>query len=68
MSIYVTDSSEANWILWVDQNGQRPGLDQLFAGRVKLQDDPIATAYGVFQEALEQLEAALRGFTTPPLF
>jgi hypothetical protein len=44
MSIYVTDSSEANWILWVDQNGQRPGLDQLFAGRVKLQDDPIATA------------------------
>jgi hypothetical protein len=51
--------SQVCWLLWVEQQHQSDGLDRLWAGRVPLQDEPVATAYGVLEDALKKLEAWL---------
>lgn len=60
--------SELAWLLWVEENGQSNGRDRLWAGRVKLQDDPIATAHAVLDAAREKLEISLVRWETRPLF
>ena len=61
-------ADKATWLLWVEEDSQGNRLDRLWAGRVKLQDDPIATTYAVLDDALKKLEATLDGGHQPPLF
>jgi hypothetical protein len=67
---FVLDSSSGacGWMLWVQEDGKGDGADRLFAGRVKFQDDPIATTHAVLQDALQKLEATLGRATQPRLF
>jgi len=57
-----------NWILWVNEDGESHGVDKLFAGRVKLQDDPVVTANTVLHDAIEKLESTLVLGHEDPLF
>lgn len=70
LSVHVSSDrpSFVNWLLWIQQDGEGNRGDRLWAGRVKLQDDPIATAEAVLYEAREQLQTALATTSTPPLF
>lgn len=58
----------ANWVLWVEQDSESNRLDRLWAGRVKLQDDPIATAHAVLYDAVQKLETTLGIGGMDPLF
>jgi len=61
--------SEATWLLWIKQDGEGNGSDRLWAGRVKLQDDVVATTERVFNDAMEKLQSWLSvGVTQRGLF
>lgn len=60
--------SHASWLLWVEQENESDGAGRLWAGRVKLDDDPVATTYCVLDDALKKTESSLGGGWTPPLF
>lgn len=59
---------EINWLLWIEQDSQGNRFDRLYAGRVKLQDDPISTTYCVLYDAVQKLESSLGGGWQDPLF
>jgi len=68
LSGHITQSGEVGWLLWVEEEGEGHGSDRLFAGRVELQDEPVATAYTVLQNALEKLESRLSRPSEPRLW
>lgn len=59
---FVDDRSGVGWELWVEQNNQGQRLNRLWSGWVPFQDDVVATAYLVLQDALKELEVALSTF------
>jgi len=68
LSAHDMASGEIGWLLWVKEDGEGDGTDGLFAGRVKLQDDPIVASYTVLQNALEKLESRLAWPCQPRLW
>lgn len=68
MTGFLTGDGDVSWVLWIEEDGQGHRFDRLYTGRVKLQDESVATAYCVFDDATQKLQAALGGWYTPPLF
>lgn len=62
-SLHVVESTthpgHLSWVCWVQEDRQGNRCDRLFAGRVKLQEDPIATAVLVMDETVKQLQGVL---------
>lgn len=68
LSAFYRSGGHCDWVLWVHKDDQSSGGDQLLAGRVKLQDDPIATTNAVLADAFEKTESLLSTWLTVPLF
>lgn len=67
LSTYAVESG-AVWCLWVQQYSEGDRIDRLWAGRVKLQEDPIATAELVMNDAVQKLQSTLMQASQAPLF
>ena len=71
MRLVANDTSDGSvlWLLWVYQDHEGDGPEDFFSGRVKLQDEPVALAHAVLDDALEKAQARLDRFAGEiPLF
>lgn len=65
LAAFELEDGSVQWVLWIEHDRESDRLDRLYAGRVKLQDDPIATAHCVLYDAVEKLQTALGAVQTP---
>ena len=61
LMVFQAQGSFVKWLLWIEEDGQGNRFDRLWAGRVKLQDEAVATTYCVLYDALEKLESSMAG-------